>query len=86
MKSAYNRSNLFGFYVRGFIVTETSLFRAALSGPAFLTGGDQGIEGGLLGVIAHGIGGVLVVWWVQYRSKRIERDFDPWVFEYRNPI
>ena len=80
------RSNVFGFQVRGLLVTELSLFIATLSGPTFFTGGDQGFEGSLLGVIALGIGGVLITWWVQYRSKRIERDFDPWVFEYKRPI
>ena len=78
------RSNIFGLQVRGLIVTEISLFVVYLSGPPFFTGGEQGFEGSLLGVIALGIGSALIIWWVQFRSERIERDFDPWVFEYEN--
>ena len=77
------RSYILGLHARGLIITETSLFVVILSGPERFTGGEQGVEGSLLAVIALGVGGVLITYWVQYRSRRIERDFDPWVFEYR---
>lgn len=61
------QGNVFGFAVSG-VHTGATLIGTEAIGPAWLTGGDFGPEGGLLGFLAMLIGGVLILLYVRRKG------------------
>jgi|GEM_PF-252081 len=55
---------LFGFPVSG-VASEFNVFRIIQSGPTFLTGGNFGPEGGLMGLLIILLGIALVFWYIK---------------------
>ncbi len=62
---------VFGFPVSGMKLGQIPLVRIAHSGPDLWTGGSFGPEGGLVGLLAIALGGLLVLTWVRLRTGRI---------------
>lgn len=64
------QGNVFGFPVSGLRAGATFI-AITQRGDALLTGGDFGPEGGLIGVVAMVLGGVLIVLWARLRRGRV---------------
>jgi uncharacterized protein len=63
----FTMGNVFGFPVSGIDFRGATFVAIEQQGPELWTGGAFGPEGGLLGVIAILLGGLLTVFWVRYR-------------------
>jgi uncharacterized protein len=63
----FTMGNVFGFPVSGINFRNATLVSIQQNGPDLWTGGAFGPEGGLLGVIAILLGGLLTVLWVRWR-------------------
>ena len=61
------QGNVFGFAVSG-VRTGATLIATQVTGPVWLTGGEFGPEGGLLGFLAMLIGGVLILLYVRRKG------------------
>ncbi len=63
------QGNVFGFSVSGLeVVHSTSVIVIQQGGPALWTGGEFGPEGGVLGLLVMGVGGLLVWLWTRERE------------------
>ncbi|MCJ7735311.1 MAG: HAD hydrolase-like protein [Anaerolineales bacterium] len=62
------QGNIFGFPVSGGGFRYASLIQIQQGGPTFLTGGNFGPEGGLLGTIMNFLGILLIIYWVKHRT------------------
>jgi len=60
-------SSVFGFPVSG-VTTPVTALAVEVSGPALLTGGAFGPEGGFFALVALGVGFVALVAWVRWRE------------------
>lgn len=62
---------VFGFPVSGMKLGQFPLVRITQNGPDLWTGGSFGPEGGLVGLLAIALGGLLVLTWVRVRTGRV---------------
>lgn len=67
----FAQGNIFGFPVSGTAANTTSLITVTQGGPDWLTGGAFGPEGGLIGLVAMGIGMALIIWWIRQRTGQV---------------
>ena len=65
------QGNVFGFPVSGADFRTATLIQIQQSGPAWLTGGAFGPEGGFLGILSNLIGILLIIFWVKKRTGHI---------------
>ncbi len=65
------QGNVFGFPVSGADFRSATLIQIQQSGPAWLTGGAFGPEGGFLGILSNLIGILLIIFWVKKRTGHI---------------
>jgi len=65
------QGNVFGFPVSGADFRFGTLIQIQQSGPAWITGGAFGPEGGLLGILSNLLGILLIIFWVKKRTSQI---------------
>jgi len=65
------QGNIFGFPVSGGDFRFASLIHIQQSGPALITGGNFGPEGGLLGTFINLVGILLIINWVKHRTHSV---------------
>ncbi|MFZ1756150.1 MAG: CPBP family intramembrane glutamic endopeptidase [Caldilineaceae bacterium] len=65
------QGNIFGFPVSGTRVGDATLLAIRQGGPAQWTGGAFGPEAGLIGLLAIGLGSVLTLLWVCWRTGQL---------------
>ncbi|MCS7002458.1 MAG: CPBP family intramembrane metalloprotease, partial [Dehalococcoidia bacterium] len=70
------QGNVFGFPVSGASVSRTSVLTIEQTGPAIWTGGAFGPEGGLIGIVAIGVGVIAILGWAQWREGAIRLQTD----------
>ena len=66
------QGNVFGFPVSGGAYSAATFIAIEQKGPEVWTGGAFGPEAGLIGLIAIGVGALLVLGWVKWRYGRIQ--------------
>ena len=66
------QGNVFGFPVSGGAYSGVTFIAIEQKGPDLWTGGAFGPEAGLIGLIAIGVGALLVLGWVKWRTGRIQ--------------
>ncbi len=64
------QGNVFGFPVSGLTTAPPSFIAIEQGGPALWSGGEFGPEAGLIGLLANGVGCLLIVGWVWLRRRR----------------
>jgi hypothetical protein len=75
--------NVYGLSIVDLVTSKTSVLEILLTGPTTVTGGEAGPEGGLIGMGAIIVAGMIVMAVIQYRQKKMPPDFDPWLFDYK---
>jgi len=66
------QGNVFGFPVSGGAYSDVTFIAIDQKGPDLWTGGAFGPEAGLIGLVAIGVGSLLVLAWVRWRTGRIQ--------------
>lgn len=68
----FAQANIYGINVSGISKSTTSIIQTKLAGSPFLTGGDFGIEGGLMTFIVEVLVVLILIYWI-----RVKREYRP---------